>query len=226
MISIGSFSFPEDKTFYEVKMIEAKSKVRKEIHITSLLDGSNGIPFHESMARLQASVEAYDRGQARLSINDGRYYEGRRRLLEIVPDVQRRLAFVKFITLTNDRFERGIAFHQIDHDIFYGYLQLSVWQQGNWQSPPKISILPDEDITELSIQNGSHEFQLVHHFQAEEPIVIDSQERSVSAGDEKIFLNSGIEFPMLDAGCNALNFFLSPGTVNAALSVQYQDVWV
>lgn len=226
MISIGSFVFPHDRTFYEVKMIEAKSKVRKEIHITSLLDGCGETSLQDQIARLQSSVEAYDRRQARLSLHGGRYYEGRRRVLEVLPDVQHQLAFVKLISLTSDRFERSNAIHMIDSEIFFGYLSQSIWNAGNWQTSPRIEIIPDVDVTNISIKNGDCEFLLNHDIPANTPITINTNDRNVIVGTNNIHVSSDARFPVLHAEQNSLEFQLTPTTANATVKIQCQDVWV
>lgn len=226
MISIGSFQFPQDRTFYEVKLIEAKSKVRKEIHITTLLDESEVSPLQDQLELLQGCVEAYDRGQAQLSLNSGRYYKGRRRELNVLPDMPHQLAFVKFISLTDDRFERSSAVHVVENNIVNGILTQSVYNNGNWQSSPTIIIVPDEDITDLSIKNEDNEFQLNYAIPANTQVIINSHDRSVFLDTQGLLTGSDVEYPQLNTGSNSFEFSLTPNTANASVQIKYQDIWV
>ena len=79
MIAIGAFQFPERNTVLQVNLIEAKSKVRKEIQIQSLVQSESKTAHKDDLSKLQSAVEAFDRQQTALSLSRGRYYQGRRR---------------------------------------------------------------------------------------------------------------------------------------------------
>ncbi|MEW6233973.1 MAG: hypothetical protein AB1656_01170 [Candidatus Omnitrophota bacterium] len=226
MIAIGNFSFPEKTTSLQTAVIEAKSKVRREIRIQSLLRKENRETLQAALGELQASVEAFDRREADLSIHPGRYFYGRRRSLQIVPSPCDSLAFAELMVLTDDRYERGRILHNHDLEAYWGRADFALFNLGNWISPLKIALEFDGEASSLKITANENVFSLTNPYAAGQSLVIDSETRQTMLDGETFHAAADQNYPFLAPGSNHLLIHIEPMSAKVRCSAQYRDVWV
>lgn len=219
MIAIGNFSFPESSTVAQVGLIEAKSKVRKEIRIRSMLRGSAEEFLH--------ALEAFDRGEESLSIHSGRYYQGRRRELRITPNLPSSLCWVDVWILTDDRYERSSILHQHALDTVEGLATFELLNEGNWSTPLWITLQPAQMIQRIGIVGGEGEaFQMDESIPEGSTVVIDAENRLVTLDSENRFMTANQKFPYLAVGSHDVSIQVEPSDVPVHCVVSYRDTWI
>lgn len=218
MITIGDFTFPERTTVLTVNTIEAKSKVRKEIRIQSMLDGS--------LEDLRQAIESFDRGETSLSIHPGRYYMGRRRYLRITPISSDSMAWVDFWILANDRYERSSILHTQSLNPFFGRVDFSLLNSGNWQAPLYFTIQPSNEITHVEISSAGGTFIVDENIRSDNTLVIDSEKRLVSVNGCNYCAFTNDNYPFLSSGANSLSIQIRPSEVVVGCAIQYRDFWI
>jgi len=226
VIAIGNFSFPENTTSLQTAVIEAKSKVRREIRIQSLLRKENREALQADLAELQANVEAFDRREADLSIHPGRYFYGRRRSLQIAPSPCDALAFAELLVLTDDRYERGRILHSHNLDAYWGRADFALFNLGNWISPLKMALVFESEVSSLQITANESVFSLTNSFVAGQSLVIDSETRQTLLDGETLHAAADQNYPFLAPGSNHLLIRIEPTSAKVHCSAQYRDVWV
>ncbi|MBN2326316.1 MAG: hypothetical protein JXR73_04115 [Candidatus Omnitrophica bacterium] len=218
MITIGDFSFPERTTIAQVSVIEAKSKVRKEIRIQSMLK--------ESPEALQRAIEAFDRGDASLSLQAGRYYMGRRRELLATSNLPGGATWVDFLVLTRDRYERSEAIHAHLVEITTGRGDFSLFNLGNWTAPLCAVLRPSQAVERFEITTASEVFALEETIPAGGELIVDSDARQVYVNGENRRASAGLSFPHLIQGANVVAVQTLPAEAAATCTLQYRDRWV
>ncbi|MGC9329837.1 MAG: phage distal tail protein [Candidatus Hinthialibacter sp.] len=218
MITIGDFSFPERTTIAQVSVIEAKSKVRKEIRIQSMLKGS--------LEPLRRAIEAFDRGDAALSLQAGRYYMGRRREFMAASNLPGGAAWVDFWVLTRDRYERSEALHAHVVEITTGQGDFSLFHLGNWTAPLCAVLHPSQTVEKIEITTAAEVFALEENIPAGGELIVDSETRQVFVDGENRRASAGLSFPHLTPGANAVTVQTRPAEAAATCTLQYRDRWV
>ncbi len=218
MISIGDFSFPPRTTTVQVYLIEAKSKVRKEIRILSMLE--------EPADELQKAVESFDRGEASLSIHPGRFYQGRRRKLHINPTLPPPLVWVDLLVLTNDRYERSSSLHTQSKYVSFGQADFELDNAGNWDAPISISIQPADPLLRVEILSGSDPFVINQSLTSGSILEIDSENRRVVVDGINCYSSANKEFPLLMPGSHLVTVQVEPADAEVLCTVRYRDFWI
>lgn len=226
MIALGSFSFPAGSTVCHLSMIEAKSKVRKEIRIQSMMQGHTRTILEEQMDIMRGMLEAFDRQEQHLSLQPGRYYMGRRREFHLSPCPDSPLAWVDLSILTEDRFERSLALHEHSFTWQGGTADISLLNQGNWRSPLFIQFNLQTPASRMQIVSPEGLFDVQEAMTAGSTVKIDSESRLVSLNDQNIVIPVEEPFPGLFPGINQLHFTVSPANVLGSIIVRYRDIWV
>lgn len=218
MISIGDFTFPPKTTLARVQITEAKSKVRKEIHIQAMIDGS--------LENLRQSVESFDRGEASLSLNEGRYYGGRRRFLRVTPVALSSLHWVDFWILTHDRYERSSALHTHTLNPFIGDTLFSLANAGNWTTPLYFSIQPSIEISHMEIAVAGSVFVVDENISKDSELIVDSENRLVSVNGGNYCAYTNDNYPFLEPGAHSISIQVQPSEASMSGFAQYRDYWV
>lgn len=226
MIAIGSFQFPADSTVARVEHIEAKSKVRKEITIQSMIQETNDERLEEAIEQLKQSVELFDRHETDMSLQTGRYYQGRRRRLSITPIRPFQKAWVELVVLTEDPYERGLALRGAEQDLIAGEALFQLDSAGNWQTPIDLTLAVQDAITRLEIDANGRLFVLNHSIDNGNTISVDSFHRVVTVNGVNAFPSAQEPFPVLDPGSNVLLVRVLPQTAAAHCRVEYRDQWI
>ncbi|MDP8244703.1 MAG: phage tail family protein [Candidatus Hinthialibacter antarcticus] len=226
MTRIGGFLFPTKATHVQSMMVEANSKVRKELRIRSLLRAASPRELDKRLQELQAAVEAFDCGKATLSLRPGEIHYGRRRSFELAPQRRSLAAGVDLLIWTNDRYARSETLHQLEGETYLSNAQASVFNRGNWSSPAQISIEAKSLIQTVTIETASETFTLTDVVNSGETLVVDSDNRAVGINGRNAFAASNQQFPMLEPGANTLQITLTPSSAEAQFQVAYRDVWV
>ncbi|MBZ0258252.1 phage tail family protein [bacterium] len=226
MTRIGGFLFPEKSTHTQCAMVEANSKVRKEIRIRSLLRAPSPQALDERLQQLQAAVEAFDHGDAMVSLQPGQAHYGRRRSFEIAPERRSLAAGVDLLLWTRDRYARSETLHQNQDETYMSEAQFSLFNRGNWKSPLQVSVNAKAKIDSLTIETENESFTINTTIQTGETLVVDSEERTVQINGRNAFASCNQLFPFLQPGANHLWISLAPAGANAQCVIAFRDVWV
>lgn len=226
MITLGAFSFPPETTLLQVNQIEAKSKVRKEIRIRSLLAEVNETALQQRLSDLRAAVEYFDQQQAYLSLSPDRFYRGRQRFLQTMPFPQESIAWTELLILTHDRYERSLAQHQLSLVVQNGSADFTLTNQGNWPAPLYVSLTPSQLLTAVHLTFGETTFTVTAEIPADTALVIDTENRKVTLGEESLYAFSNEAFPSLVAGANSLSLQIEPSSSETYCTIQFRDYWV
>jgi hypothetical protein len=226
MISVGNYSFPDNTTMLHVHEIEAKSKVRKEIRIQSLISRHNESALLNDLSSLRAAMESFDRQLATLSLSPGKYVCGRKRSFQIIPYPAEALAWIDLLILTNDRYERSVILHRHETEILAGRAVFPLFNRGNWLAPLRMTVIPANDISAIHVQTETSEFTLSTPITEGQIAIIDAENRSVLVGNNNAYSAGNEEFPFLQAGSNHLTISIEPSTVTAQCKIEYRDVWI
>lgn len=226
MTRIGGFTFPEKSTHARCALVEANSKVRKEIRIRSLLRAPSPQVLDERLQQLQAAVEAFDHGDAMVSLQPGQAHYGRRRSFEVAPERRSLAAGIDLLLWTRDRYARSETLHQNQDDTYMGEAQFSLFNRGNWKSPLQVSVKAKTTIDSLTIETESEAFTINAAIQTSETLVVDSAERTAQIDGRNVFASCNQQFPFLQPGANPLWISLAPTGAEAQCAIAFRDVWV
>ena len=152
--------------------------------------------LEQQLLQLQYAVEQFDLNQASLSLQPGRFHNGRRRELHITPIPRKAFAWVELLIFTNDRYERSLVEHLQMQDSVDGSTVFTVNNAGNVPAPPLFSFVPDGVITLLQISLSDVLLVLERTVSAGQTVLVDSQERQVRVDDERS-IPGREEYPML-----------------------------
>jgi phage-related protein len=226
MIRIGAFTFPAGRTAVSQALIEAKSKVRREIRIEALLRRQNAAALAEELAGLQQAVEQFDRGQAVLSLQDGRYHEGRRREFQVTPLESKAIAWIELLILTSDRYERSLTEYQLTQETENGPALFTLQNRGNWRAPLAFTLIPQGEISSVRIETEPAAFELHRTVTAGQQLRIDSNRRLVTV-DEISVIHAGNEvFPYLTEGMQSVTVRSTPADVPVRCTVSHRSYWI
>lgn len=226
MTRIGGFVFPEKTTHVQCKMVEANSKVRKEVRIRSLLRAASPSLLDERLQELQAAAEAFDHGGAALSLRPGEIHYGRRRSFEIAPQRRSLAAGVDLLIWTRDRYARSEILHQDEGETHLSNARFSLFNRGNWTAPAHISLEAKSVIHTVKIETENETFSLNGEVNPGETLAVDSDNRAVEIDGRNAFASSNQLFPFLPPGANLLRITLAPAGAEAHCRITYRDVWV
>lgn len=226
MIMLGSFSFPTNRTIVRLSMLEAKSKVRKEIRIQSMLQGHTRLALEEQVDLLRRMLEAFDRQEENLSLQSGRYYQGRRREFHLTPCPDSLMTWVDLTILTNDRFERSLLQHEYSSEWSGGAAELPILNQGNWKSPLSIQLTPQTPLSQIQLLSSEGLFTMQYAMDAGAVLNIEAESRLVSLNNINIPIPAEEPFPLLQPGLNHLCLTTVPEDAHGNITVRYRDCWV
>ncbi len=225
MVRIGSFIFPPKTTSVQLEMIEAKSKVRKQYRIQSLIRQKTPDQLRQTLEDFQSALEAFDRNENELSLHPGRYHHGRRRHLQIVPGPCQTIAFIDLTLLTSDRYERSLILHQHSMNTSYGQALFSLFQLGNWKAPLHAHIQTNASISSLRFQ-FDRLYTLAAEIDAGSTILIDPDLRKTTVNETPIQTSSDTEYPYLLPGSNQVIIQVEPKSASLFCQLHYRDRWV
>ena len=229
MITVGSFQFSEDKAFSEVRVVEALSRVRKEITIHALLDGfQDENALFQAVEKLEKELEKMDQGEESISLKTGRYYTGKRRDYVRLVHEKLGLATVKLVVLTEDRYERSSIVHSTVFSSLNNGWEWDIHPNGNWKSWPVLNLEAGSEMTNPRVDDGSRVFSYNGNLNTGDYLIIDSENHTVKKNDTENVLNdvSG-EFPLLEPGGTSLVCsFDGGGSPTGTMTVTYRDIWV
>ncbi len=226
MITLGDFQFPSSTTECQVSVIEAKSKVRKEIQIGSLLRADVKWDLDLALGDLRHAVEAFDKQDAALSLHSGRYYHGRRREFHVTPVPSGLVAWIELTALTLDRYERGMTLYTHEGTVSFGLGRFSLFNLGNWKAPLFLTFEPDAPLDRLQVQTSDDFLSLEENLPAGHVITTDSEKRELLVqGRNRYSIAHGC-FPFLRPGINTLTVRFHPASAKVRCVIQYRDVWV
>jgi hypothetical protein len=224
MIAIGSFLFPVSTTMVQTGMVEAKSKVRKEIRIQSMLTNQK-TTLPQDVAHLREMVERLDRRDAVLSLEAGRFMYGRRRHFSVAVSPDESLAWVDLTVLSEDRYERSQTWHEHAINWQAGSAVFSVFNLGNWLAPCVICMQPPVALTRIAINDGERDYVLETDLDANKVLRIDSEQRQVTIDGEQTVLSLD-EYPMLSPGENTMTVSVVPEISATQCRLGFRDFWV
>lgn len=226
MIAIGSFQFPDHLTTTHLTIIEAKSKVRKEIRIQSLLRLNNPRLLEDTLNQFRGELESFDRQETELYLHQGRFYKGRQRHVQIVPSPDQSLAFIDLLVLTNDRYEWGSILHTHQQKLFNGQALFSLFNLGNWVTSPLITITPTETIESVQLKTLQEDFSLNQSIENGQTLIIDSETYSTKLDGNTIHSAINENYPVLLPGSNHITIRTQPTSAEVHCTIQYRDKWV
>lgn len=226
MIQIGDFIFPEKGTVIRNSLIEAKSKIRREIRLLTLLRGLDPVDFRQQLNLFQESVEAFDRREANLLLHPGRYHQGRRRELHVLPVKGKPLAWIDLLILTQDRFERSIDLHEHDFASTASQAMITPSHEGNWRSPFHLTLTPSEAITSLQVQTAEETFTANVRMEEGQSLVMDTGERTFTVDGVNNYNHIQKEFPFIQPGVYPVILQVEPVGVEFTGNLQFQAYWV
>ncbi len=226
MITLGTYSFPEDSTILQINEIEAKSKVRKEIRIQSLLSHHNYTALQNGLYAMQAALEAFDRQEVSLSLAAGRYFNGRKRHFKLIPCPNESLAWIDLLILTSDRYERSTILHSHESDTYAGQTIFPVFNMGNWLAPFQLSILPLQDLSKVTIQVDQVDLSIVADIPASQSLLVDTENRQVLLEGSNIYASANETFPVLQSGSNHVKVSIEPTEASAHCLIHFRDYWI
>ncbi len=226
MIKIGDFQFPGSATECQVSVIEAKSKVRKEIQIRSLLRADSSGDLDLALADLRHAVEAFDKQDAAVSLHPGRYYHGRRREFHVIPVPSGLAAWIELMILTLDRYERGLTLYTQESTAAFGQGRFSLFNRGNWQAPLFLTFEPDASLDRLQILTADDFLSLEETLPAGQVITVDSEKRELLVQGRNRYSLANGRFPFLRPGINALTVQFHPTSAKVRCVIRYRDYWV
>ncbi|HQO33059.1 MAG TPA: phage tail family protein [bacterium] len=226
MIRIGTFLFPEDSSWWRSATMEALSKERREIVIEAILsDPDNPIALRRQIEIFEQEVERLDRGEAVLCLHPGRFFEGRRRELSVVPSPREDAARISLKVLTIDRFERSDVLHRLNADISPPGNSLYILNRGNHLTPPLFQVQPEEAMTGFRIDIGAEVLNYSGSLNSGDILTIDCERGIALLNSEENVTNLVDEFPRLSSGWSTVTLH-SEATVDGAWEIQYRDLWV
>ncbi|NPU97897.1 MAG: hypothetical protein HPY51_11870 [Candidatus Omnitrophica bacterium] len=226
MITLGDFRFPEAATECQVSVIEAKSKVRKEIQIRSLLRADSRWDLDFALAALRHAVEAFDKQEAALSLHPGRYYHGRRREFHETPVPAGLAAWIELLVFTLDRYERGATLYAHESTAAFGQGRFSLFHRGNWLAPLFITLEPEAPLTQLQFLTADDFLTLEETLPAGQVITADSEKRELLVQGRNRYSIAHGRFPFLRPGINTLTVRFQPQSAKVRCVIRYRDFWV
>jgi hypothetical protein len=229
MVSVGSFTFPARNTAVDVQTRFVEGRTRKVIRVDTILLGSGTLSeFLTRVATLEGEIEKFDRGEATLSITDGRYSTGRRMSLQRTLDEASRFAAFEIRFLTDDRFERSAVLHETSKVLTASGDTLQVTQQGNAASRPVIVISATGNLVKPAVSDGERTLTYEDDLPAGSELTIDCEKRTAVVDDTENVLNKTAgAFPLLSPGTTTLTYNDDPSSShNGTLTVKYRDTWV
>ncbi|MBI1389270.1 MAG: hypothetical protein GC154_12565 [bacterium] len=225
MIRLGEITLPDRDFTVQTATLEARSKVRKEIRLRGLIRGANLDEFQQRVESFRGAVEAFDRGEADLSLETGRFYLGRRRSFSIEPNLQARVAAVDLLIWTDDRYVRGETLFRIPARMYAGSAVIELFSQGNAEGWPRVIVITKTELQSLTIDSGRERFILTRTIGAEVETVIDSEKRTVTCGGENVFAACNETFPLSRPGANRFSVSADPSNAEADVVLEHRDVW-
>lgn len=222
---IDGFQFPQRTSLSHMRMVEAKSKVRKEIRIRSLIRAASPSQLEHTLDRLRGAVERFDRGEATLSLQPGRYFQGRRRRFDIHPGARSLAAGVDLLVWTADRFERSETLHAVDGDTHEGVCRFALFNRGNWPAPLRIELEAASRIEQVTTHTGNEVFELNTPVNAGQRLTIDTEQRTAELDGVNVFEVCNQNFTSIAPGGNELIIELGDVTAKAACRVEFRDRW-
>ena len=182
--------------------------------------------LERAMGELQEMMESFDLQQVPLSVHPGRFYLGRRRSLRITPAAMEPLAWVEFHALTDDRYERSLILHRHEQNLYFGQAMFSMFNLGNWIAPFVLTLESIESLNSIQVSAAGETFSINGPIDMTQPLLIDSESRQVTAGDENLYASANETFPVLVAGSNQVTVKVQPSSADVQCSVQYRDYWI
>lgn len=226
MIRLGSFVFPQGSTEVQSRTVEAKSRVRKEIRIQSVISEQPGQGVDEQIGLLQRNLERFDRNDERLSIHPGRFHEGRQRHYQCHPSPDDKLAWLDLTFLTADRMERSERLHACTAEIETGIVQISMVNQGNWDAPTRIEITANDPLQSIRFQTGYDPATLTLDLSADERLIVDGMQRTITQDAQNRYETLDGPFPTLQPGYNTWLVSVEPTAADVSIRIEYHDVWI
>lgn len=229
MVAVGSFTFPPRNTAVDIQTRFVDGRTRKVIRVDTILLGSGTLnEFLNEVADLEGEIEKFDRGEATLSITDGRYVTGRRMSLQRTLDESTRFAAFEIRFLTGDRFERSVALHEESRLITASGDSIQVTQAGNAASRPLVLITATGDLVRPALSDGERTMTYEDTQQAGSVLSIDADlQTAVLDGSDNVLNRMSGSFPILTPGVTTLTYTDNPTSSHSgALTVKYRDTWV
>lgn len=229
MVALGSFTFPEHRTFVRVRTREVLSRVRKEIDIYSLLIHYASLEaLRADLEALEGELEKFDRGEASLSIHESRYFMGRRRDLQRFVEPRHLAATVHVLVLTEDRFERSTEEHQETLEFSQSGQSIVVSQAGNGLAFAKFLLTAGGNLVEPQISDGTRSVVFEASLGSGDTLELDGDARTAvkNSTENVLHLVSG-EFPLLSPGNTTITYTDdATSSHTGTLQVKYRDLWV
>jgi len=229
MVTLGSFTFPEKRTFVQVRTRNVLSRVRKEINLYTLLIRYSELEQLEAdLEALEGQLEKFDRREATLSLHEGRYYTGWRRDFQRFVESRHRAASVHLLILTDDRFERSIEEHQENVTLTASGQSVVVSQSGNGLAFAKFLLSATGSLVQPQISDGPRSLVFQETLEAGDTLEIDSDRRTaVRNGTESVLSLMSGDFPLLSPGETTLTYTDCAGSSHSGtLQITYRDLWV
>ena len=226
MIKIGSFSFPSNTTWWRSMTVEALSKERREIIVEAIIAApADPTELHRQIEELQREVERLDRGEATISLHEGRFFAGRRRELSIAPCRQGNAARVQLTVLTLDRFERSEILHRESADLQPPTNSMRVLNRGNHSTPPSFDIQPSGSVSGLELDVGSERMTYNGALGPGDHLLVDSENNRATLNEATNVTHLVDMFPWLSPGWSGVAIHVS-GPGNGTFTISYRDLWV
>jgi len=229
MAAIGAFTFPVRSTAVDVRTRLVEGRARKLIRVDTILLGSGTLTeFLGDVGVLEGEIERFDRGEATLSITEGRYHEGRRLSVQRTLDEDAKFAAFEILLITEDIHERSTALHEVAKMITASGDRVAVSQAGNTRSRPRMTLTAVGDLVRPSVSDGERTMTFEETLSAGSSLVLDSDlQTAVLAGEENVLAKMSGSFGLLGPGETTITYSDDAASSHSgSLLVAYRDTWV
>ena len=229
MTGLGSFNFPEKRTFVRSRIREVLSKVRREIDIYSLLIGYGNLEnLEQDLEILEGELEKFNRKEVTLSLHPGRYVSGWRRDYQRVIEPRHKAASLHLLILTDDRFERSIEEHQETLILSASGQSIEISQEGNGEAFPRLVLTATGTLIHPAISDGTRTLSFQGQLEPGMSLHLDSDfHTALINGSENVLQSLSGEFPLLDPGTTQITYTdHSSSTHSGTLEINYRDLWI
>lgn len=226
MVSIGTFTLPDNTTWFETRIDRVEERYRRVVQVESVLTRfASQESFQSSIDELQRQIERLDRQEAALSVAPGRSIRGQRRRCHLQRDTEKCIAVLSLEVLGVDRFEYGsLQLHS--QELASSPMNLLANASGNWTALPRIQISPSGEVQYPHLFDGQNQMTVFLTLSALDVLVLDSANRTVTLNGTNVLRDTQGEFVEMIPGQANLHYSDAGGSRSGTAHIFWEDRWV
>lgn len=227
MTTLGAYSFRADRTRVLSDLRFVEDRLRRQVELLGLLDGfPTRADFQAELAGLDAAVEAFEAGQATLSLVAGRWLAGRvLRYRKTVDEAARSAAF-RLIVLSEDRYERSQTLHEATLELTASGQSLALENAGTAESRPRLTLTALGALLDPRLGDGARALTYHGALAPGDALLLncDAHTAELSGGNALHELVG--DWPRLAPGATTLTYSDDAASSHSGLlRVEYRDFW-